>query len=663
MSKDYFVWGSGVKEDSTNKTLRQKHYELLQSSGWGKSIDNVYVKDDCILYIVKGELFKEGLFNFEKTEHKNKTEEKFEREQIVLQSNSGSVKDYVIDLAIGENHVLIQTLQGKVYSWGDNYYGQLGLGNCFVAKVFEPHQVKINEVKKIFAYKNNSFAIDVFNKLWVWGKSEFLGTNFKGNAFKPMQVLSQYCLENFKINDDRIIIQVVEDSKHGRFAQEEEEGANKEEGTLQTETSGKYTPNPQVKGHTNNPHTNPDKVDNSIHKEEEIKNQEEVVDVETIKIKNKAKDETNIDRANVLMMKVVKKLNEDISECLRRLSSEDRVLTDIRTKILSDKMTVKGLGLDQIWNDINNILTQSVKMNKSVRTGLLQNANNISLGDTIEVFSYVMNTMITGKINEQNVNKLVENFSSYEKETAKVIADIKLDEMIKDETVNAFAKNIQTLLTYFIKYKKIEMLCHKMSAHQFLLKSFRFENVLEALNFIMQKDENVEKKLYLIEKSFESLKLLIEKVNISLQGLEDTFGILGKLNFQNTDILVEKFIYKHIIESTIQIRDLWTLLISHVESHRIAKEKENQMLGVLDAYKEMHSIQMYLNSLSLKTLFFTENKSDPKAKKEVTMKEIKNRVINLMTDVDGAINKLKTILKENYETKEKQMDNYSKVSA
>ena len=57
--------------------------------------------------------------------------------------------------------MLILSSNRKIYSWGDNYHGQLGLGNLMIPWTMEPQLIKMPvEVKKVFAYKNNSFAID-----------------------------------------------------------------------------------------------------------------------------------------------------------------------------------------------------------------------------------------------------------------------------------------------------------------------------------------------------------------------------------------------------------------------------------------------------------------------------------------------------------------------
>ena len=43
-------------------------------------------------------------------------------------------------------------------------------------------------------------------KLWVWGKNEFLGKNFRNNVFKPIQILNQYDVFDIVIQDNRVII-------------------------------------------------------------------------------------------------------------------------------------------------------------------------------------------------------------------------------------------------------------------------------------------------------------------------------------------------------------------------------------------------------------------------------------------------------------------------
>ena len=58
-------------------------------------------------------------------------------------------------------------------------------------------------------------------------------------------------------------------------------------------------------------------------------------------------------------------------------------------------------------------------------------------------------------------------------------------------------------MNYIIRYKKIEVLTHRMAGISFMMKSFKFTNILEAIKVIQERDENVERKLYLINNSFK----------------------------------------------------------------------------------------------------------------------------------------------------------------
>ena len=59
------------------------------------------------------------------------------------------------------------------------------------------------------------------------------------------------------------------------------------------------------------------------------------------------------------------------------------------------------------------------------------------------------------------------------------------------------------MMNYVIRYKKIEVLSHRMAGISFMMKSFKFSNILEAIKLIQERDENVERKLYLINNSFK----------------------------------------------------------------------------------------------------------------------------------------------------------------
>ena len=62
------------------------------------------------------------------------------------------------------------------------------------------------------------------------------------------------------------------------------------------------------------------------------------------------------------------------------------------------------------------------------------------------------------------------------------------------------------------KYNKIEFLIHRMAGISFCLKSFKFRNILDAIKTIQERDENLERKLYLINETFD---VIIHKIRVS----------------------------------------------------------------------------------------------------------------------------------------------------
>ncbi|HEV3310396.1 MAG TPA: hypothetical protein VG815_07750 [Chloroflexota bacterium] len=81
----------------------------------------------------------------------------------------------VIAIAAGAGHVLALTKAGKVWTWGDDQYGQLGDGafcgpyNCLS---WTPSQVPgLTSIRLIAAGGNDSAAITAKGEVWTWGDS------------------------------------------------------------------------------------------------------------------------------------------------------------------------------------------------------------------------------------------------------------------------------------------------------------------------------------------------------------------------------------------------------------------------------------------------------------------------------------------------------------
>jgi chitodextrinase len=91
--------------------------------------------------------------------------------------------------AFGPMHGLAVTTSGLVYSWGDNYFGQLGTGNT--ASLSSPAAVPglVNFVQ-VAAGDEHSMALKSDGTVWAWGSNRFgqLGNGTQVDSATPAQV-------------------------------------------------------------------------------------------------------------------------------------------------------------------------------------------------------------------------------------------------------------------------------------------------------------------------------------------------------------------------------------------------------------------------------------------------------------------------------------------
>jgi alpha-tubulin suppressor-like RCC1 family protein len=78
----------------------------------------------------------------------------------------------VSSIASGGDHVCAATEDGEAYCWGDNVYGQLGVGHPDASEPFEetPKRVTLPEaVESVVAGHRFSCALTVGGAIWCWG--------------------------------------------------------------------------------------------------------------------------------------------------------------------------------------------------------------------------------------------------------------------------------------------------------------------------------------------------------------------------------------------------------------------------------------------------------------------------------------------------------------
>lgn len=148
----FLIWGNDpLSKQHLNKATEMKNLIKAETI-------KTYTTTTAVITINKsGQIHKVGRLSFEKKKAKN---DYLKPELILLKSMGSTVNYQASKISLGDNHILVLTKNNLLFSWGDNYYGQLGLNNYLIPLINSPQLVKIHHVEKIKVFKNNSFAID-----------------------------------------------------------------------------------------------------------------------------------------------------------------------------------------------------------------------------------------------------------------------------------------------------------------------------------------------------------------------------------------------------------------------------------------------------------------------------------------------------------------------
>ena len=96
--------------------------------------------------------------------------------------------DNIISIKCGTNHTLLLTLEGNIYSFGNNDSGRLGLNDNNIKQTNMPTLItNIPEIRMIECGTNYSMCIDVNDHLWLFGGNYLgqLGLGDKKNRSNP----------------------------------------------------------------------------------------------------------------------------------------------------------------------------------------------------------------------------------------------------------------------------------------------------------------------------------------------------------------------------------------------------------------------------------------------------------------------------------------------
>ncbi|XP_053991691.1 uncharacterized protein LOC128883402 isoform X2 [Hylaeus volcanicus] len=102
-------------------------------------------------------------------------------------------------ISCGEAHTMVLLIQGDVWVWGSNSYGQLGLGDALLEEiVYEPNLLEAfkDPIRRIACGKYHSLASNIRGELYVWGSGDCgqLGLGRVVDASVPTGVLHMTCV-------------------------------------------------------------------------------------------------------------------------------------------------------------------------------------------------------------------------------------------------------------------------------------------------------------------------------------------------------------------------------------------------------------------------------------------------------------------------------------
>jgi alpha-tubulin suppressor-like RCC1 family protein len=95
----------------------------------------------------------------------------------------------IVQVSCGGLHCAAVDKDGHVWTWGDNLYGELGLGYTGTAQ-YTPVQISINDVKMVAAGMGYTVALKSDGTVWAWGENDWgmTGGSSKDNTLWPSQV-------------------------------------------------------------------------------------------------------------------------------------------------------------------------------------------------------------------------------------------------------------------------------------------------------------------------------------------------------------------------------------------------------------------------------------------------------------------------------------------
>lgn len=277
----------------------------------------------------------------------------------------------------------------------------------------------------------------------------------------------------------------------------------------------------------------------------------------------------------------------------------------------------------------------------------------ISKCKQIDVFTASINSIVQSSLNKFKLEEILETIIHLEKEAIKSLNEVALPDLKESREVKQgiqlYILKKKKVIRNFVDYKKLQLISHYLAGLQYILTSFDFSNIMAMIKEeILDEEQDIFSKIYIMEKVYESMRYIEEVVSIRIHKLETNVGNTTKLKLKDLNIeedgFAYKFIYKYMVTSLTTLKTLWALRASSNQSYFIHKEKVNQLLKIKSTYIYLYGVHQYINTLNITeplSTYFKESQNDGKPEED---EEKKEKIIKFLTEIELVSNKLVQLL-------------------
>lgn len=191
-------------------------YDLTYYASWILPINNTLSLTEVVdaganhsLALFGNELYSSGYNNFGQLGYETKTTFNINDSQVLIPNLEQN--ENLLKISAGDDFSIALTDLGRVFSWGKNNLGQLGLGNLSTNSIPQVVNIPIDsnneeKITHIFAGNTHSLALSNNGNIYGWGSNKARQIYSQGNDIISSPVLLRKGLEiELKQTNERIV--------------------------------------------------------------------------------------------------------------------------------------------------------------------------------------------------------------------------------------------------------------------------------------------------------------------------------------------------------------------------------------------------------------------------------------------------------------------------